>query len=60
MAKTPDSQLRAIRNYDAKREGVAITFRLSKAEIADLDKARGELTRSAFAKRATLQALKLP
>lgn len=49
MAKTPDSQLRAIRKYDANRTDVAVTFRLSPEEIAKLDKVRGELTRAGFA-----------
>jgi hypothetical protein len=50
MAKTPDAQLRAIRKYDTeKRQGVAITFRLSPKEIAKLDKVRGDFSRSGFA-----------
>lgn len=61
MAKTPDSQLRAIRKYDAeKRKDVAVTCRLSPAELAELDAGRGELTRGAYIKQATLKALRHP
>jgi hypothetical protein len=60
MAKTPDSQLRAIRKYDTeKRTDVAITFRLTPKEIARLDKVRGELSRGRFAAelvRAAIEA----
>ena len=60
MAKTPEYQLRAVRKYDRNREDIAVTFRLSPEEIAELDAGRGELTRSAFSKQATLEALKPP
>jgi hypothetical protein len=58
MAKTPDSQLRAIRNYDAKRGGIAVTIRFTDAEAAELDAARGEQTRPGFVKAVALQAIK--
>jgi hypothetical protein len=61
MAKTPDSQLRAIRKYDTeKRQDVAVTCRMSLAELVELDAGRGELTRGAFVKQAALKALRTP
>jgi hypothetical protein len=60
MAKTKEYQLRAIRKYDAKREDVAVTCRMSLAELAELDAGRGELTRGAFVKQAALKALRTP
>ena len=58
MAKTSDAQLRAVRKYDTeKRQGVAITFRLSPKEIAKLDKVRGEFSRSGFAAELVREAI---
>jgi hypothetical protein len=58
MAKTPESQLRAIRKYDTeKRTDVAVTYRLSPEQIADLDAVRGEKSRGAFLKAAGLKAI---
>ena len=57
MAKTKEYQLRAIRNYDAKRGGIAVTIRFTDAEAAELDAARGEQTRPGFVKAVALQAV---
>ena len=56
MTQRRDSQKRAEQAYDAKRPKKPVSFRLDDDEMATLDEARGEKSRSEFALQATLKA----
>lgn len=56
MAERRKSQIKAERDYDAKRPKKPVSFRLDDDEMAEIDAARGAKSRALFAMEATLKA----
>lgn len=56
MSRNP-KQIKAERNYEAKRPKKPVSIRLDDEEMAALDKARGRETRAAYLLKALMMRL---